>query len=459
MKNKDLLRVCAQNLFRHKTRTMLTALGVVLGCCSVIIMISIGIGMKESQEKALAQMGDLTIINVHKAGKSKAAAKLNKTAIHAIREVEGVEAATPKLTAEQVPVTIYAGRNRRYRSTYITLVGLEAEAAGRMGYQLTDGSWPGSLANHVLVGKNFAYAFEDTKRPAGKNVVDMWGNFDGTGTPDVPPPYFDSMKTPLYMELESGKEDEKKLSYELTVDGRMKEDYSKGEETSMGIVLRLEDLQKILEEQQKLSGKKAEKNSGYEHAIVKVKTIQDVSRVEQQIKQMGFRTSSMESIRKPMEQEARQKQMMLGGLGAISLFVAALGITNTMIMSISERTREIGVMKSLGCFIQDIRKIFLLEAGGIGLIGGVAGMLISYLISAGMNFAANAGMSMGGPGMMDAPMMMPEDLAEEASRISVIPWWLALSAILFSILIGVGAGYYPANKAVKIPALEAIKHD
>lgn len=86
-------------------------------------------------------------------------------------------------------------------------------------------------------------------------------------------------------------------------------------------------------------------------------------------------------------------------------------------------------------------------------------MLISYLISAGMNFAANAGMSMGGLGMMDAPMMMQGDLAEEASRISVIPWWLALSAILFSILIGVGAGYYPANKAVKIPALEAIKHD
>ena len=66
---------------------------------------------------------------------------------------------------------------------------------------------------------------------------------------------------------------------------------------------------------------------------------------------MGYSTSSMESIREPMEKEARQKQMMLGGLGAISLFVAALGITNTMIMSISERTREIGIMKSLGCYV------------------------------------------------------------------------------------------------------------
>lgn len=459
MKNKDLLKICAQNLFRHKARTMLTVLGVVLGCCSVIIMISIGIGMKESQEKALAQMGDLTIINVYRAGKSKTATKLNKHTINAIKALDGVEAATPKLTVEQVPVTVYAGRNRRYRSAYMTFVGLDAEAARRIGYQLIDGTWNHSGTNHVLVGKSFAYAFEDTKRPEGRNMVNMWADYDGTGEVKPPPPYFDSLKTPLYVELESGKEDGKKLSYELTVDGRLKEDYGKGDETSMGLIFRLEDLQKMLEEQQKLSGKKAEKNQGYENAIVKVKSIQDVSHVEQQIKKMGFRTNSMESIRKPMEQEARQKQMMLGGLGAISLFVAALGITNTMIMSISERTQEIGVMKSLGCFITDIRKIFLLEAGGIGLIGGVAGMIISYLISAGMNVAANAGMGMGGLGEMGSPMMMPGELAEGAARISVIPWWLALSAILFSVLIGVGAGYYPANKAVKIPALEAIKHD
>lgn len=459
MKTKDLLKVCAQNLFRHKARTMLTVLGVILGCCSVIIMISIGIGMKESQEKALAQMGDLTIINVYRAGKGKTAAKLNKNTINAIKALDGVEAATPKLTVEQVPITIYAGRNRRYRSAYMTFVGLDAEAARQIGYQLTDGKWNHTGTNHVLAGKSFAYAFEDTKRPEGKNMVNMWADYDGTGEAKPPPPYFDSLKTPLYVELESGREDGKKLSYELTVDGRLKEDYGKGEETSMGLIFRLEDLQKMLEEQQKLSGKKVEKNKGYENAIVKVKSIQDVSRVEQQIRKMGFRTNSMESIRKPMEQEARQKQTMLGGLGAISLFVAALGITNTMIMSISERTQEIGVMKSLGCFITDIRKIFLLEAGGIGLIGGIAGMIISYLISAGMNFAANAGMGMGGLGEMGSPMMMPGELAEGVTRISVIPWWLALSAILFSVLIGVGAGYYPANKAVKIPALEAIKHD
>ena len=78
---------------------------------------------------------------------------------------------------------------------------------------------------------------------------------------------------------------------------------------------------------------------------------------------MGFQTSSALEFREAMSKQARLIQLVLGGLGAISLFVAALGITNTMIMSIYERTREIGVMKVLGCRLNDIRMMFLLEAG------------------------------------------------------------------------------------------------
>ena len=160
----------------------------------------------------------------------------------------------------------------------------------------------------------------------------------------------------------------------------------------------------------------------------------------------------MESIRQPMEKEARQKQLMLGGLGAISLFVAALGITNTMIMSISERTREIGIMKSLGCYVRDIRRLFLLEAGAIGLIGGVVGCVISLLASWIMNLVSQ-GASI--TSLMDVYTI----LTTPGSRLSVVPAWLLGFAILFSILIGLGSGYYPANKAVRIPALEAIKSE
>ena len=274
-------------------------------------------------------------------------------------------------------------------------------------------------------------------------------------------PYFYIIKTPLTLEIESGKEDGKKQTVELTVDGRMKEDYSKGMETSMGLVFRLDDLQRIIEAQQKLAGKKPDRRQGWENAIVKAETIRQVAEIETQIKKMGFSTSSMESIRRPMEQEARQKQLMLGCLGAISLFVAALGITNTMIMSISERTREIGVMKALGCHVRDVRRLFLLEAGAIGLAGGITGMGVSFLISALMNLAAAAGIGGGfsSGGFDGADLFFSPDMGGLSTAVSIIPWWLALSAVLFSTLIGVGAGYYPARRAVNIPALEAIKHD
>ena len=64
MKQKDMLRICLQNLMRRKSRTFLTVLGVLIGCCSIVIMVSLGIGMKEAQDKLLAELGDLTIITV-----------------------------------------------------------------------------------------------------------------------------------------------------------------------------------------------------------------------------------------------------------------------------------------------------------------------------------------------------------------------------------------------------------
>lgn len=261
MKTKDLLTICLQNLTRHKSRTFLTVLGVIIGCCSVVIMISIGIGMKEAQKNMLAQMGDLTIINVYSAGKGSRSAKLNNQAIRRLKEMKSVEAVTPKLTAENIPITLYAGRNRRYKSAYTTIVGIDVKAAEAMGYKLTDGTWDKGGRDGVFVGENFAYMFEDTKRPSGRNTVDMYSgydNLDERGMPVKPQPYFDSMKTYYTLDISSDKEDDKKITRQLEAAGRMKEDYGKGEETSMGLVMDLETLKTLLDQQAKLSGRKPE---------------------------------------------------------------------------------------------------------------------------------------------------------------------------------------------------------
>lgn len=449
MRGSDLVRTCMQNLMRRKARTMLTVLGVIVGCCSIVLMISIGIGMKEAQDKMLSELGDLTLIQVYPpVSRGAFAAKLDSSAVEKISNMEQVELASPKLTFQNVTVTIYAGKNKRYESTMSEIVAMKPEAAQKLGYQLLEGSFPAGKTMGILVGQDLAYSFSDTKRPEGHNTVDMW-TMQG-GKPSEP--YFNPMKEELTLEIEVGGKENKKQTYSLKATGRMKEDYGKGFETSQGVVMSLTDMENIMALQLRAAGKTAPRNKTYENVVVKVDDMKHVAEVEAAIEGMGLRSSSMESIRKPMEKEARQKQMMLGGLGAVSLLVAALGITNTMIMSISERTKEIGVMKSLGCHIKDIRFIFLLEAGCIGFLGGAIGIVISLLTAACINVASS-------PLPADSAAAVLEILTRTGNRVSVVPLPLILFALLFSVVIGVGSGYYPANKAVRISALEAIKRD
>ena len=226
----------------------------------------------------------------------------------------------------------------------------------------------------------------------------------------------------------------------------MKEDYNKGYETSQGAYMDIDDLKQIRNDYYKANNMKLPEDTGYQNAKVKVTDISKVSEVQKAIEDMGFSTWSLDSIREPMEEQAKQQQLILGGLGAISLFVAALGIANTMIMSIYERTREIGVMKVLGCFVGNIRTIFLMVAGAIGFMGGVIGIILRYMISFAMN---TFGFSMSGSDMS----------SYYGTDVSIIPPWLVALGLIFATCIGLISGFYPANRAVKISALEAIKTD
>ena len=166
--------------------------------------------------------------------------------------------------------------------------------------------------------------------------------------------------------------------------------------------------------------------------------------INEQIKEMGYQSyTSAEWITK-MQEQSQMTQMVLAGIGGVSLLVAAIGITNTMVMSIYERTREIGIMKVIGCYLKDIRTMFLTEAGLIGFFGGICGVGLSYGISFLLNkFAGGAsiGMGMGG-----------------GTSISSIPLWLSVLAIGFAILVALIAGFFPARRAMRLSALEAMRN-
>ena len=161
--------------------------------------------------------------------------------------------------------------------------------------------------------------------------------------------------------------------------------------------------------------------------------------VQEQSQALGYEASSnIEWIESTQKQYANI-QAMLGGIGAISLLVAAIGITNTMMMSIYERTKEIGVMKVLGCDMRNIQAMFLMEAADIGLVGGIVGLGISYLISMIINKVVAASGNM--------------------SSLSYIPLWLAGASVIFAVVIGMAAGYFPSKRAMKLSPLAAIRNE
>ena len=151
-----------------------------------------------------------------------------------------------------------------------------------------------------------------------------------------------------------------------------------------------------------------------------------MSNLSRSLKSMGFQAYSLNEWIEQTKKTAGIMQAVLGGIGAVSLLVAAIGITNTMVMSIYERTKEIGVMKVIGASLKDIKRLFLFESAIIGLLGGIIGVIFSEILSLLINkFGGN---------FLDFLAL------GEGTKISIIPIWLIFAAMGFTTLIGIISG-------------------
>ncbi len=444
MRFADLLAMSLNNLRRRKLRTALTVLGVIIGTASIVVMMSLGIGLRELNQELIESYGSLTAVEVRGDyyGMAEDGSQPNYLTDEMVRQMEKMEHVDSVYPMLETEVIFIQGKY----STNTTLTGAPREFLEQI--PLAEGSLPerGEKELKLIYGNSVIQWFSNGRG----------GGFWETGElPDV-----DFMGRPMfvifdmdqyYQSMGDGSVKSPK-KYLIPTAGVVEGEVTRGGNYAYSVYAELEPLKEQLRRifrKKPIPGQPTNKKGKaypyfiYSSCVVNVDDMEHVSAVQEQMTEMGFRAYSSSEWMEQTQKQSMMIQAVLGGIGAISLFVAAIGIANTMMMSIYERTKEIGVIKVLGCDMGAIRNMFLIESGCIGLLGGIVGIGLSY----GISFAMNRFQSIG------------EMMVGQAGDISRIPWLLSLAAVGFAVLVGMVAGFFPAMRAMKLSPLAAIRNE
>ncbi len=468
MRKKDLLLLANQNLWRRKARTILTCLGVIIGTASIVVMISLGIGLRVTMEQSMAQWGSLNIINVNPGmqydengnptGEEK---RMTDETVEELKAIPGVTAVSP---VYNIDGESQLGRKKGY----LNIVGIDPAVMEELEFTVSHGRLLTPEDRFAIVaGSQVINNFWD-ERAARRGSRMM-----REGPQQQDPAELLDQRIQLTVRNQANNErkqnffvvgvlDETNMDRSWQVYGsihdikRMRDFMMQGADGSnqmMGPMAKevmvsgggmMVSTSRVSRSQ---GSRRDDRSKDYNSIMVRTKDVGQTKAVSTELRERGYNAWSMADSLEGIENTSRTLQAILGGIGGITLFVAALGITNTMVMSIYERTREIGIMKVIGASFSDVRSIFLMEAALIGLFGGILGLGLSYGASSIVNRISadyiQQGMMMGGP----------------ASNISVIPLWLAVFAVVFSIFIGLAAGLYPASRAIRVSPIVAIRNE
>lgn len=439
MKLFDLLSLIFDNLNRRKGRVALTAIGVVIGTAAVVILVSLANGLQRSATTQLAGNTDLTTINVFpkwedmgpmmmsgpggKAGPSQVK-MLTENVLQEMEEIPNVKTVIRKDNLRTMALIKY-GRLENYPSIMSVSVGDVTE----MGYAVQAGVSKIEKGT-ALIGAPVLRQFMDPKLRPGQEP------------PPAPDLLDQQIKVTLVKYTNEGLEVKKTVS--LKIVGVLREMRNEGD---YSLMVHMDDMRGWNEW---VMGKRINRNlEGYDNVLVKVNEVDNVIEVTEKITEMGYNAYTPQSMVQGVSNFYTIVQVIFGGVGAVALLVAAIGIANTMTMAILERTREIGLMKAIGATNRDVLSIFLGEAAGIGLVGGMGGVAVGWLVGQAVNVYTL-------PYLMTQAAQMGTPPPEAAVY---TPVWLPVFAILFATLIGLVSGLYPALRAATLVPVIALKYE
>lgn len=373
---RDAISVSLDNLRQARLRTALTTLGVAIGVGFIVGMLAIAIGLQDNLYNQLLRVGFFRRVNVvPQFGRDQQPARLlDENALTAIRQIPGVKSITQEI---RLPVKVEIGDKSLSGTAHgITLDDSDEAVFSeiRQGrFFAAEDSPEVILTSHSAKTLGFTNAGE----LVGKTLrVSVSLPFRAPMAWGMPPSVQEQIPKPEPMELRvAGVVERERAVF--------------GDPGARFVFIP----QKLAEQQVEFYRKRipmlAAMSTGVTPIQVRLHDARDLERVEKQIRDMGYRTFSVASIISNMRRAFLVIDMLLALIGSVALVVACLGIVNTMVMAVLERTREIGVMKAVGAEDGDIRRIFLTECAIIGALGGVGGLVLAWVLGRAMNYGAN----------------------------------------------------------------------
>jgi putative ABC transport system permease protein len=465
----DIYRLANANLWRTKLRTTLTTLGVVIGIGALVSMVSFGVGIQKNVTDELKRNDLFTTIEVTPVDvdlealmsgdvtslvepRDEGASILDDAAVTAFRAIEGVEIAFPEI---RFPVKVRLGD----RETQTNLQALPAD----MGRYAPFNDLPHGRFFDSDTGRA-AVLSDRLLRDLGLRVdapVDSPSAADEDITEGTEAISADSLIGREIVILSSALDEAGILRAAMTgrmpireVETPLRVVGVRGRSTGFGIgrfaggviipFVTAADVPRLGFTNVWELLRSSDGPEEYPTVHVRAETMDDLEHVRAEIEEMGFSVLALVDQLEQFKREFLIMDALLGAVGTIALFVASLGIVNTMVTSILERTREIGIMKAIGGSEGDIKWIFFVEAGTIGLMGGGLGLVLGWTVTRVANVIVNYHLRPAGVPSADLFHM---------------PVWLLLGALGFSLLVSLLAGVYPAARAARIDPVAALRHD
>jgi len=488
----DVFGLCVRSLIKRKLRTFLTLLGVIIGTASIVLMMSLGMATEAQFANLMETMGaDMTVIQVQSAQHGRPSPdggwefpddfpELDDAAIDAFDQLPGVIVASPIIRG-----SVFMRSGRYAMEAWVT--GVRPAALAMMGYTLDHGRFLEDGDEFAAVFGALAelefYVPGSDDWPRSWN---MWGidlneveTFVDVINDPIRISYDRRLAPPVWSGSMFDEEDDEGgvdieeafrpiTAFDLDIVGVLARTSEMNPWQDTTIYMDIYVLQELdwlrreaqREDEQEWFGifspiQGVRERVTYDNAFVRVSSIDYTHRVAEFINDMGFRSFFPGDWIDVQRRQQEGVRVLLIAIAAVSLLVAAINIANTMITSVTERTREIGVMKVIGAAIKDIRRMFMLEAVMIGILGGIFGIGVSlvgsYLLN---NFEIDFLEGLGPPDLSSWGLPATEEVV-----VSLITPELLLLALGVAAGVGLIAGYFPARRATKLSALAAIRTD